>query len=83
VNWATVMAYEAMSAIAQAIEQTSNLTRESLQDSLASNGFSAPGVIQPVKFLPSGDRDGRVIMVEVQRTNSSRSGTGYDFVPVP
>lgn len=82
VNWATVMAYEAMSAIAQALAPTPNPTREDIQDTLANNGFSAPGVLQPVKFLPSGDRDGRVIMVEVQPANPSRSGTGYDFVPV-
>ncbi|MDR9405409.1 MAG: ABC transporter substrate-binding protein [Halothece sp. Uz-M2-17] len=80
VNWATVMAYEAMSAIAQALEQ--NPTREGVQNALSSNGFSAEGVLQPIKFLPSGDRDGRLIMVEVQPANPSRSGTGYDFVPV-
>ncbi|WP_171814887.1 ABC transporter substrate-binding protein [Halothece sp. PCC 7418] len=80
VNWATVMAYDAMNAIAQAIEQ--NPSREGLQNALSSSGFSAPGVIQPIKFLPSGDRDGRLIMVEVQPANPSRSGTGYDFVPV-
>lgn len=80
VNWATVMAYDAMNAIAQALEQ--NPTRKGVQNALSSNDFSAPGVVQPIKFLPSGDRDGRLIMVEVQPANKSRSGTGYDFVPV-
>ena len=80
VNWATVMAYDAMNAIAQALEQASS--REGIQSALSSSDFSAPGVVQPVKFLPSGDRDGRLIMVEVQPANPSRSGTGYDFVPV-
>lgn len=80
VNWATVMAYDAMSAIAQALEQ--NPTRKGVQQALSSGGFSAPGVVQPVQFLPSGDRDGRLMMVEVQRANPSRSGTGYDFVPI-
>ncbi|MDR9405408.1 MAG: receptor ligand binding family protein, partial [Halothece sp. Uz-M2-17] len=80
VNWATVMAYDAMNAIAQAIEQ--NPSREGIQNALSSSGFSAQGVVQPVKFLPSGDRDGRLMMVEVQPANPSRSGTGYDFVPI-
>jgi len=80
VNWATVMAHDAMSAIAQAIEQ--NLSRDGIQKALASPDFSAPGVVQPIKFLPSGDRDGRLMLVEVQPANPSRSGTGYDFVPI-
>jgi branched-chain amino acid transport system substrate-binding protein len=80
VNWATVMAYDAMNTIAEALEQAS--TREEIQDVLSSSNFSAPGVVQPVEFLPSGDRDGRLMMVEVQPANPSRSGTGYDFVPV-
>lgn len=80
VNWATVMAYDAMSAIAQALEQ--NPSRQGVQQALSSSGFSAPGVVQPVKFLPSGDRDGALMMVEVQPANPSRSGTGYDFVPI-
>jgi len=80
VNWATVMAYDAMNAIAQALAQ--DPTRRGIQNALSGSRFSAPGVMQPVKFLPSGDRDGQLIMVEVQPTNPSRSGTGYDFVPV-
>ena len=80
VNWATVMAYDAMNAIAQALEQ--NPTREGIQQALSSNTFSASGVVQPIRFLPSGDRDGRLMMVEVQPANPSRSGTGYDFVPI-
>ena len=80
VNWATVMAYDSMNAIAQALEQ--NPTRQGIQNALSSNSFSAPGVVQPIRFLPSGDRDGRLMMVEVQPANRSRSGTGYDFVPI-
>ena len=80
VNWATVMTYDAMSAIAQALEQ--NPTREGIKNALSNRDFSAEGVVQPVEFLPSGDRDGRLMMVEVQPANPSRSGTGYDFVPI-
>ena len=80
VNWATVMAYDAMNAIIAALQQTP--TRGGIQNTLASNGFSAPGVMESVKFLPSGDRNGDLMMVEVQPANPSRSGTGYDFVPV-
>ena len=80
VNWATVMAYDAMNAIIAALKQTP--TREGIQNTLASSGFTASGVVEAVKFLPSGDRNGDLIMVEVQPANPSRSGTGYDFVPV-
>ena len=79
VNWATVMAYDALNAIAQALSQ--NPTREGIQEALSNSDFSASGVMQPIQFLPSGDRDGKLIMVQVQRRNPSRSGTGYDFVP--
>jgi len=82
INWATVMTYDAMSAIAQGLEQSPNPSRESLKQALSAKDFSAPGVVEPVEFLPSGDRDGELIMVEVQPRNPSRSGTGYDFVPV-
>ncbi|MFP4134490.1 MAG: ABC transporter substrate-binding protein [Halothece sp.] len=80
VNWATVMSYDSMNAIAQALEQ--NPTREGIKEALSDSDFSAEGVVEPVEFLPSGDRDGRLIMVEVQPANPSRSGTGYDFVPI-
>jgi branched-chain amino acid transport system substrate-binding protein len=80
VNWATVMTYDAMNAIAQALKQAP--TREGIQDTLSRNDFSSPGVKETVKFLPSGDREGNLIMVEVQPANPSRSGTGYDFVPL-
>ncbi|QDZ38987.1 ABC transporter substrate-binding protein [Euhalothece natronophila Z-M001] len=79
VNWATVMTYDAMSAIAQALEQSP--TREGLKNALSDSDFSAEGVMQPIEFLPSGDRDGDLVMVEVQPASPSRSGTGYDFVP--
>jgi len=80
VNWATVMAYDSMSAIGEAMAQQS--TRKGIQQVLSSSNFSAPGVVEPVKFRPSGNRDGELMMVEVQAKQSSRSGTGYDFVPV-
>ncbi|QDZ38988.1 ABC transporter substrate-binding protein [Euhalothece natronophila Z-M001] len=80
VNWATVMAYDSLNAIAEALEQ--DPTREGIRNALASDNFSAEGVVQPVRFLPSGDRDGQLTLVEVQPADPSRSGTGYDFVPL-
>jgi branched-chain amino acid transport system substrate-binding protein len=34
-----------------------------------------------VRFLPSGDRNAPHVLVRVEPGN--RSGTGYDFVPLP
>jgi len=83
VNWATAMTYDAMSAIAQGLKRLQeDPTREGLKQALSAKDFSAPGVVEPVEFLPSGDRDGELIMVEVQPRDDSRSGTGYDFVPI-
>ncbi len=80
VNWASVMAYDSMTAIGYAMAQQP--TREGIQQALSSSNFSAPGVVERIQFRPNGDRDGELMMVEVQATRSSRSGTGYDFVPI-
>ncbi|WP_243713987.1 hypothetical protein [Nostoc sp. 106C] len=46
---------------------------------LHSSSFSANGATGKIQFLPSSDRSGTVILVKVQP--SSKSATGYDFVP--
>jgi branched-chain amino acid transport system substrate-binding protein len=43
---------------------------------------SLTGASGTIRFLPSGDRNAQVQLVQIIRRNSSRSGTGYDFVPV-
>jgi branched-chain amino acid transport system substrate-binding protein len=78
VNWRTATAYDATIAIAIALEQGS--TRDELQKVLHTSGFSVNGATGKIEFLPSGDRSGTAILVKVQP--SSKSATGYDFVPL-
>jgi len=80
VNWATAMAYDASQALIEAIAQAPS--RAGIQQTLASDTFEAEGVQGPIRFTPAGDRRGGLQLVEVQPANPSRSGTGYDFVPI-
>ncbi|NEP15684.1 MAG: receptor ligand binding family protein, partial [Leptolyngbya sp. SIO4C1] len=48
---------------------------------LEASQFEAAGATGPVRFLPSGDRNRPSQLVEVRPGN--RSGSGYDFVPLP
>lgn len=78
VNWRSAIAYDATQALIAAMAQEP--TRQGVQKALSSPEFSASGASQPVKFLPSGDRNTKVQLVKVER--GQRSGTGFDFVPI-
>lgn len=78
VNWRTATSYDAAIALVTALEQ--NPTREGVERALKSRSFSAPGATGTVRFLPSGDRSQASQLVVVEA--GSRSGYGYDFVPV-
>lgn len=78
VNWRTAMAYDATQVIVKGLKQSN--TRDGLQKVLSSRSFSANGATGTIQFLPSGDRNGKAFLVQVQPGN--KSGTGYDFVPL-
>jgi branched-chain amino acid transport system substrate-binding protein len=78
VNWRTATAYDATIAIAKGLKKGSS--RDDLQQALHSSNFSVNGATGKIEFLPSGDRTGTAILVKVQP--SSKSATGYDFVPL-
>ncbi|QSJ17092.1 amino acid ABC transporter substrate-binding protein [Nostoc sp. UHCC 0702] len=78
VNWRTATAYDATMAIAKGLQQSKN--RDELQQVLHSPSFSVYGATGKIEFLPSGDRNGKAILVKVQPSN--KSSTGYDFVPL-
>jgi branched-chain amino acid transport system substrate-binding protein len=80
VSWRTAMAYDATEAIAAALKQAPNPTRQGLRDALAATNFSAEGAAGPVRFQPSGDRNANIQLVTVKP--GSRSGRGFDFVPL-
>lgn len=64
-------------AIAQA---PTPVTREGIQQALAAADFAVEGATGTVSFLPSGDRNQTMQLVVVEP--GTRSGYGYDFVPV-
>ncbi|MBD3880670.1 amino acid ABC transporter substrate-binding protein [Phormidium tenue FACHB-886] len=78
VNWRTAMSYDATAALVAALGTTP--TRQGVQEALRSAGFSTEGAGGSVQFLPSGDRNQSVQLVQVQP--GSRSGYGFDFVPL-
>jgi branched-chain amino acid transport system substrate-binding protein len=76
VNWRTAMSFDATQAVIAGLKQ--NNTREGLQQALRNPNFSALGASEDVRFLPTGDRAGKPILVQVKQ-----AGTGYNFVPLP
>jgi branched-chain amino acid transport system substrate-binding protein len=78
VNWRSATAYDAVEAIITGLKQST--TRDGLQKTLSGSGFSANGATGAVQFLPSGDRNGAAILIQVQPGRTS--STGFDFVPL-
>ncbi|MEB3288848.1 MAG: ABC transporter substrate-binding protein [Leptolyngbya sp.] len=87
VNWRTALSYDAFQALKAArtggnVAPGSGVSgRTALATALGGQGFSATGSTGAVSFLPSGDRNATVQLVKVQP--GTRSGTGFDFVPLP
>ncbi len=79
VNWRTAMAYDAAQVFIAAMQQ--NPTRTGIQQIIDDPGFSTLGATGTIRFLPSGDRNQPMQLVTVEA--GSRSGYGYDFVPLP
>jgi branched-chain amino acid transport system substrate-binding protein len=80
VGWVTAMTYDAAMAAISAIDRSP--TRQGIQEVLSASDFVAKGAAGEIRFLPSGVRNMSVQLVKVSRANPSRSGTGYDFVPM-
>ncbi|MEN9221402.1 MAG: ABC transporter substrate-binding protein [Thermostichus sp. BF3_bins_97] len=81
VNWRTALAYDATRAFLQAMSPGS-ASRSAVLTALGDPNFLlSDGASGQVRFLPSGDRDAPNVLVRIQPGN--RSGTGYDFVPLP
>ena len=78
VNWRTALAYDATQALIAGLKD--NPTRKGIQEVLAASQFATTGASGEIGFLPSGDRNQKPQLVEVQPGNNS--GFGYDFVPI-
>lgn len=79
VNWRTAMSYDAVQVFVTAMQQ--DPTRTGIQQTLVDPSFSAAGATGTIRFLPSGDRNQPMQLVTVEP--GTRSGYGYDFVPLP
>lgn len=79
VSWRTAMAYDAAQALIAGIVSSRDPTRISIQKNLSEGNFAATGASSRVKFLPSGDRSGKIQLVKVQPSGNS---FGYEFVPI-
>ncbi len=76
VNWRTATSFDATQAVIAGLGQSN--TRFGLQQALRNPNFSAAGSSEDVKFLPTGDRAAKPILVQVKQGGS----TGYNFVPL-
>jgi branched-chain amino acid transport system substrate-binding protein len=78
VNWRTALAYDAAQSLVTALKTSQN--RVGVRDALAASGFQAVGGSGVVRFLPSGDRNAGIQLVQV--VAGKKSGFGFDFMPV-
>ncbi len=79
VNWLSAMGYDATRAFIVALERSPS--REGVQKALLASDFSATGASGQVLFQRTGDRNGSIQLVKV--LPGTKSGAGYDFVPIP
>ncbi len=77
VNWRTALSYDAVQAIAQALRTSPS--REGVQKALSDPSFQSNGASGAIRFLPSGDRNATIQLVEVQPGNGPG---GFSFVPL-
>ncbi|MEL6489573.1 MAG: ABC transporter substrate-binding protein [Cyanobacteria bacterium J06621_3] len=78
VNWRTATAYDAVLTLATGID--TEQSRDGVAEALAATGLTIDGATDPIKFLPTGDRNQPSQLVEV--VPGTRSGTGFDYEPV-
>lgn len=76
VSWRTATSFDATKAAIAGLLQSTQ--RDGLQQALRNPNFSAPGASEDVRFLPTGDRAGNPILVQVK----SGGNTGFEFVPI-
>lgn len=86
VNWRSALAFDALQtlrtarSVAGVTPQMGAEGRMAIDKAMTGSSFTAKGTTGAISFLPSGDRNSKVLLVKIQPGN--RSGTGLDFVPV-
>jgi ABC-type branched-subunit amino acid transport system substrate-binding protein/serine/threonine protein kinase len=79
VSWRTALAYDATQALIAAIRV--DPSRTGIKRVLSQTTFAAHGATTPVRFLPSGDRQGSVLLVTIVPV-AVGSQTAYEFKPL-
>jgi branched-chain amino acid transport system substrate-binding protein len=78
VNWRTAMSADGAIALVEGVKR--NPSRSGVRDALVAADFAPQGATGVVRFRTSGDRVQKVQLVTVQP--GTRSGSGFDFVPL-
>ncbi|NEQ44365.1 MAG: ABC transporter substrate-binding protein [Leptolyngbya sp. SIOISBB] len=78
VNWRTAMAYDATISLAEALRTSP--TRAGVVEALNTPGFQVDGATGTVQFLPSGDRNQAMQLVQIELGNATRFG--YQFTAI-
>lgn len=78
VNWRTAMAYDATITLAEALRN--DPTRAGVVNTLKTPGFQVDGATGTVQFLPSGDRNQAMQVVEVEPGGGT--SFGYQFTAI-
>ena len=79
INWRTALAYDATQALVAAIR--TDPSRAGVRRVLAQPTFTARGATGTVHFLPSGDRESRVLLMTIA-PGTVGGRTGYAFKPL-
>jgi ABC-type branched-subunit amino acid transport system substrate-binding protein/serine/threonine protein kinase len=86
VNWRTAMSYDAVqvlrvgSSIGKIAFSSGQAGRVILAKTLAGADFKVSGATGEIRFLSSGDRNSKVVFLQI--VPDTQSGAGYDFAPV-
>ena len=78
VNWRTAMAYDATITLAEALRN--DPSRAGVVNTLKTPGFQVNGATGTVQFLPSGDRNQAMQLVEIEPGGGTRFG--YQFTAI-
>jgi len=81
ISWRTALSYDATQALVGAMRREP--TRSGIQRVLSQANFMASGATEPVRFLPSGDRQSGVRLMTVAPLRSNGNGRVlYEFKPI-
>ncbi|MCC3588442.1 ABC transporter substrate-binding protein [Microcoleus sp. PH2017_30_WIL_O_A] len=86
VSWRTAMSYDAVQvlrmgrSIGKIAPNSGQAGRVMLAKALAAEDFKVSGATGEIRFLSSGDRNSKVVLLQI--VPDSKSGAGYDFAPV-